>query len=79
MARPGFIEAIATPVLVLAASQDKLVSASSTRRLAGRLTNGSLHVYGADAAHELLREADPVRNDVLARITAFLDRVAPAR
>lgn len=79
MARPGFIEGITTPVLVLAASQDKLVSASATRRVAARLTNGSLHVYGADAAHELLREADTVRSDVLARIAAFFDRAAPAR
>lgn len=77
MARQGVIESIATPVLVLAASQDKLVSASATQRLAQRLANGTLHVYGPEAAHELLREADPVRNDVLARIASFLDQVAP--
>lgn len=77
MAMPGLLEKITLPILVLAASADKLVSASATRRLAARLPKGLLHVYGPEAAHELLREADPVRNDVLARIDAFLDGAAP--
>lgn len=74
---PGLLEQVKTPVLVLAASADKLVSAKSTQRLAPRLPQGTLHVYGPEAAHELLREADPVRNDALARIDAFLEEAAP--
>lgn len=77
MAQAGLLESISTPVLVLAASADKLVSASATRRLAARLPNGQMLVYGPEAAHELLREADTVRNEVLRRIDAFLDGAAP--
>ena len=79
LAAPGLIESIQMPVLVLAAATDKLVSIKSTRQVAGRLTKGELHVYGPEAAHELLRETDGVRNDALARIDAFLDRVAPSQ
>ncbi len=77
LAQPGVIEAIATPVLVLAASVDMLVSAKATQRMVARLAHATVHVYGREAAHELLREVDAVRNDALARIDAFLDRVAP--
>lgn len=77
--RPDVIESVAIPLLVLAASEDSLVAASATRRVAARLRNCTLHVYGSEAAHELLREADPVREDVLARIDAFLAKAAPLR
>lgn len=73
LAQPGVLERIATPLLILAASSDKLVSAKATIRDAARLPNATCHAYGPEAAHELLREADPVRGDVLARIDAFLD------
>ena len=79
LAKSGQIEAIVTPVLILAASKDALVSASAIRKTAMRLTKGTLHIYGQEAAHELLREADNVRDDALARITSFLDQVAPRR
>lgn len=73
MAAPGTLEAVKTPLLILAASADKLVATKATVRDAARLPAATLHVYGPEAAHELLREADPVRNDALARIDAFLD------
>jgi lysophospholipase len=44
---------------------------------AARLPRGELVDFGRGAAHELLREADPVRDHVLAQIDCFLDRVAP--
>jgi lysophospholipase len=47
--------------------------------MAARLPRGELVEFGRDAAHELLREADPVRDHILAQIDCFLDRVAPAR
>lgn len=75
LAQPGVLEAVTTPLLILAAGTDKLVSAKATIRDAVRLPNATLHVYGPEAAHELLREADAVRNDALARIDAFLDGV----
>ena len=67
---------IATPLLILAARTDQLVSTPAIRRVAARLPNVRLHVYGAEAAHEILRELDPVRLDALGRIDRFLDEVA---
>lgn len=68
---------IAVPVLMLAAEEDELVSIAAIRDVAARLPDARLHVYGREAAHELLRELDPVRLDALARIDGFLDDVAP--
>jgi lysophospholipase len=43
------------------------------------LPRGQLLMFGAEAAHEILREADPVRDRALAAIDDFLDRLAPRR
>jgi len=77
--RRGVLEAIAVPVLVLAAKCDALVSWPATRRAAARLPQAELAVWGPEARHEVLREVDGVRDAVLAEIDRFLDRVAPAR
>jgi lysophospholipase len=77
LARPGLLESVAVPVLVLAARYDLLVSPPAIRRAAARLPDVELVEFGREAAHELLREADPVRNRVLAVIERFLARVAP--
>ncbi len=77
VARPGRLEGIAVPVLILSTSADALVSAAAIRRDARRIRGASVHEYGTEAAHELLREADGVRDDALARISAFLDEKAP--
>ena len=69
---------IAVPLLILAARDDRLVSTPAIRRVAARIPGARLHVYGAQAAHEILRELDPVRLDALRRIDAFLDETAPA-
>ncbi len=74
---PRLVETVETPVLILASRADRLVAASAIEALARRLPQGQAHFYGAEAAHEILREADPVRNDALARIDAFLDEAAP--
>ena len=71
------ITRIATPLLILAAEVDRLVSTPAVRRAAGRIPGARLHVYGREAAHEILRESDPVRLDALARIDAFLNEAAP--
>ena len=58
------------------ACRDQLVSTPAIRRIAARLPDARLHVYGREAAHEILRELDPVRLDALGRIDRFLDEVA---
>lgn len=71
------LAALRVPMLVLATDADQLVSTPAIRRIAARLPTARLHVYGREAAHEILRELDPVRLDALARIDGFLDDVAP--
>jgi lysophospholipase len=62
-------------ILILGTERDRLVSPNAIRRAADALPRAELHMY-SDAAHELLRESDPVRRDALARIDSFLDRHA---
>lgn len=75
--RSPVAEGVAAPMLILAAENDKLVDMAAIRRIARRLPDARLHVYGAEAAHEILREADGVRIDALSRIDAFLDERTP--
>lgn len=77
LARPGVLERIAVPVLLLGAEHDRLVSFAAIRRAAARLPAGRLAAFGPEAFHELLREVDPVRERVLAAVDEFLDGVAP--
>jgi len=67
---PALLAGVNLPILVLATDRDRLVSAAAIRRVAGQLPKATLHMY-AEAGHELLREADPVRLDAFARIDAF--------
>lgn len=73
----GGLRRIATPLLVLATRADQLVSTAAIERMVRHIPDARLHLYGKEAAHELLRELDPVRLNALARIDAFLDDVAP--
>ncbi|MEC3910682.1 alpha/beta hydrolase [Sphingobium sp. CR2-8] len=72
------IARIDTPMLILATDADQLVSTPAIREVTGRIAGARLHVYGREAAHEILRELDPVRLDALSRIDAFLDEKAPS-
>jgi len=62
---------VETPILIVGTETDRLVSAAAIRRAAGLLPRGKLKMF-ADAGHEILREADPVRGEALAAIDAFL-------
>jgi lysophospholipase len=75
LGRPGQLEAIDMPVLLLAAAHDRLVSFPAIRRAAARLPKSELVVFGPEARHELLRECDAVRDKALAMIDRFLDRL----
>jgi lysophospholipase len=69
---PERLRAIATPVLLVGAERDRLVSAAAIRRAAALIPNAGLKMF-TDSAHEILREADPVRLEALAAIDAFFD------
>ncbi|MFD1613021.1 alpha/beta hydrolase [Sphingomonas tabacisoli] len=68
----GKLERVTTPILLLAAEHDRLVDSRAIIRAARRLPNAKLRMWGAESAHEILREADPVRDAALAEIDAFL-------
>ena len=74
--RPGVLEKVGLPVLLLSVRADALVSAAAIDRAAGRLPLGELVVFGPEALHEVLRETDAVRDKALAAIDDFLDRAA---
>ena len=62
---------VRVPILLLGAARDRLVSADAIRRVAAELPRAELEMMD-DAAHEIPRDADPVRLRALARIDAFL-------
>jgi len=74
---PAKMKEIRTPILILATPRDRLVSPTAIRRAAKLLPDAKLAMF-EKAAHELLRESDPVRLEVMARIDSFLDARAPA-
>ncbi len=65
------------PVLMVLADRDGLVDSRAARRIAGRMADATVVRFGDDSAHEILREADTVRDRALAAIDAFLDARAP--
>ena len=79
LARPGVLERVRAPVFIAASTADRLVSFPAIARAAERLPRAELLNFGREAAHEILREADPVRDKALAAIDQFLDRVVPAK
>jgi lysophospholipase len=72
------LEAVTVPAIVVATTADRLVSFAAIERAARRMPRAELVSFGEEAAHELLREADPVRDRALRRIDEFLDQVVPA-
>jgi lysophospholipase len=60
------------PVLALIPEKDGLVDSKATRRFVARIPAGETVEY-PQAGHELLREAEPLRSVVLARMLAFFD------
>jgi lysophospholipase len=76
LAEPGVMEAVQTPVLLMATTADKLVDTKRIVRDAKRLPNAELLLFGSEAAHELLREADPVRDRCMSAIRGFFDKHA---
>lgn len=66
------LRTLSTPILMLVAQEDGLVDPRAAVDIARRLPNAELHRFGREAAHEILREADPVRDRALAAIDNFL-------
>ena len=68
---PEKLRQVGLPILIIGAEKDRLVSAAAIREAAALLPNVELMMM-PDAAHEILRDCDAVRDRALARIDAFL-------
>ena len=68
---------MAVPVLLLLADRDALVDAAVARRIALRMRDATVVRFGAESAHEILRETDGVRDRAFAAIDTFLTARAP--
>ena len=77
LARPGVLEAVDLPVHIVATTADRLVGARAIRRVVARLPRADAQWFGDEAAHEILREVDAVRDRALERIDRFLESIAP--
>lgn len=69
------LAAIRTPILLVAAAGDPIVDVGAIEHAAGVLPNAALTIIDG-GGHEIMREADARRLPLLARIDAFLDRIA---
>ena len=70
----GYPERVGTPVLMIGAADDRVVSNAAQARLAARLPDCRLQTI-PDARHEPLMETDDVRARVFALFDAFVDDV----
>ncbi len=77
IAEPDFAASVHVPVLMLAAGQDKIVSTRAIEELGVRLKVGS-HLLLPGALHEILQEADPIRQRFWAAFDAYLGVSTPA-
>ena len=68
---PGYVDAIEVPLLVLLADEEHVVDNEMTIKLVGRMKNARYETI-VGARHELYRESDEFRNQVLDKITTFL-------
>ncbi len=73
----GFPARIKTPVLMLAAARDKVVSTAAIEELGLRMRLGR-HGVIAHARHELFMENDEIRAQVFAAFDAFITEQTPA-
>ena len=70
----GYPERVATPVLMISAANDRVVSNAAQARLAARLPDCRLETI-ACSRHEPLMETDEVRAQVFTLFDAFVDEV----
>lgn len=75
LSRDPRLDRLGLPTLMLIAEADRLVDSRIAARVAARIGARTVR-FGDEAAHELLREADPVRLRALEAIDTFLAGVA---
>ena len=74
LSRSTLLQQVEMPTFILATSADRLVSPPAIHHAARHIPQAELLEFGPEAAHEILREADPVREKALAAIDSFLEQ-----
>lgn len=72
------LKTMRVPVLMLIADADQLVEPKAAHAIAAKLPDARVVRFGKEAAHELLREGDAVRNRAIGEIDLFLNSRARA-
>ncbi|MBA4047357.1 MAG: lysophospholipase [Sphingomonas sp.] len=72
------LRALDVPVLLLVPMADQLVDPNAALAVAAKLPDARVVKFGDEAAHEVLREVDSVRNRAIAELDMFLAARAPA-
>ncbi|WP_066799037.1 alpha/beta fold hydrolase [Sphingomonas soli] len=67
------------PVLMLVAKADGLVDGKAALKIGAKLRDARIVAFGEESAHEILREADAVRNRAIGEIDLFLAARAQQR
>ena len=73
------LKKMAVPVLMLVAKADGLVDGKAALKIGAKLRDARIVAFGNESAHEILREADPVRNRAIGEIDLFLAARAQQR
>jgi len=71
--KEGAIEDIQSKILILATTADQLVDTDRIKEDAERLPHCELILFGEEAAHEILRESDGVRDVCMQHIYRFIN------
>lgn len=66
------LKKMTVPTLLIIAEADKLVNPKAALQVAARLPDARVVRFGGESAHEVLREADAVRNRAIGEIDIFL-------
>lgn len=72
------LKTLDVPVLLVVADNDKLVDPKAAHQVAAKLPDARVVRFGKEAAHEVLREVDAVRNRAIGEIDIFLSSRAQA-
>ena len=70
--KPGWLEQIKTPLLMISAGQEKIVNNAALETATERLPNAEI-VPIAVAGHDLMSETDETRAEIWAAIDRFLE------
>ncbi|MEO6218330.1 MAG: alpha/beta hydrolase, partial [Sphingomonas sp.] len=66
------LRTMSVPVLMIIAESDKLVNPRAASQVAAKLPDVRVVRFGSESAHEVLREADAVRNRAIGEIDIFV-------